>query len=591
MKKVALSLLFLIVASHYALSQEFYAFFPKDALQEYYAGWLLPLTAEVHIDSYDETQADKAQKENNKKGGIENGAVFAVTSFGADEVKTPNSISSAQVRFTDNAGTERFDVKGVTFHLVYKVDGKILENPDLIRIVPKSAIDQGDKRGELINAYTLNRDYLKSSQEIPGKYVFVYDSKKTYPLPLSNRIHLAKNDKKDNVSAIEFALSDEKNGTFVPNFTIPVSDFKTDKKGCWVLIVDAILALLAASSFFFCRKKKEEEKNEVVEQTEPVGDVSQLLNIKADELKNAIEGISFEPVQTKLSAIEKNLSEVKSLVSNTDDKKRITDLTGKLTQKETENADLSRKINKTQSDLSSQAAIITALKTEVEDLKQQLIIKGTETISGAEQFTSFAQHLLDIADRAEAKVIEDWQSIPQIGIIERAGYLITAELSGRPTKEINRWRGILTTLQLKSVISDEELIKYVKTVPETERVDYLTKQFVDTVVRPYVSNVLVLLEQFRTGAEWGYSSDADSYATIINDILTVCKGADISVDYRKLYEKLNNFDTVEIDDVVPEPISGWIDSSRKDIVLYVKNYAISSKLSNDTVKTSCVVRF
>ena len=233
------------------------------------------------------------------------------------------------------------------------------------------------------------------------------------------------------------------------------------------------------------------QTTELVSKIKDNNDAINTIGQSVSNIKTQVSNIKIDQIQKKLETIDNIVTSIKSLVSNTDDKEMISDLTAKISAKEISEAELTRKLNDANTTITGQNSVI-------EDLKKQLVIPNSEKVKGAERFVSFAQRLLASISNAENKMIQAWASVSDVTTKERAGYFIVNEFSARPTKEVERWISILSTLKMKSVINDPELVKYIKTVDEGERVTFVTKQFVGSVEVPFVSCVLVLLEQFRT---------------------------------------------------------------------------------------------
>lgn len=621
MKKLAL-LIFCLVSSSFCLhSQEYYACFKKDYVhkpsgRQFYAGSLQPLEASIIVTDYKEDGLKNAQKQKNKDGGIVVGASFKIKQFGATtDIVNPKGFISSNARFIDNTKDERYDVPGATTKIQYVVDNCEIADLDCFEIIPKAFISGLDERDKVLNQCVVENNYIICSESFKkGKFSFAFDSGVSKPTVLQeNKILLSKKKGSTLPNAVVFYFSNSDDKKYIPDFSINLSEFKTKEPSALPLWLLLCLVFIGLCIIFFCaslllkrvhrkisenydESTKANENN--MDSTNCDGDIADsfseriepILNAKVDELKSAISSIKITPIMNTLSGINERVLEIKTLVSNSDDKKKITELTENIAKKDALIADLESKQNASIQTIKSKELKISSLNDTINQLKEQLTIEGTEEVLGTEHFVSFAQHLLNAAQSAEETIARDWLSIGDIETKERASYFMTIEVSQRPSAEIERWRSILSNLHLKAVISDTELIKYVKTVPEKERASFLAKQFIDSVVRPYVSSVLVLLEQFRTGKEWGYlAANSDAYSSILNEIITICKGEGITIDYRKLYEPLNNYDTVEIDDTVPSPISNWIDMSRRDIVLFVRNYSVSSKNSNVTSKTSCVI--
>lgn len=336
--------------------------------------------------------------------------------------------------------------------------------------------------------------------------------------------------------------------------------------------------------------KSSEILTKVIKINEPISKQIGGLEQSISDIKTQVTNKKIDQIQQNLEKLEKTVQNINTIVSNTDDKKNLSELSKKLTEKATIETKLTENLKTAKDTIIEREKTIQDLNDSIKSLEKQLVIPDSVEVKGLGNFIVFAQHLLNTISKAENNSVRDWTAISDMVVKERAGYFITTELATRPTKEIERWISILATLKTKSVITDPELVKDIKIVDEKERVTYINKRFAESVVVPLVSCALVLLEQFRTGKEWGFVGAAsEAYASSIKEIIVLCKNADIDVNYCKLYEKLNNYDNVEIEVTVPAPVCDWIDTNRKDIVLYVKKYSVSSKLLNHVEKTSCVV--
>lgn len=701
MKKNILFTLILFASSLLGYSQsDFYAYIKQDfstsSGKSFYQGSLLPMTAEFHIISYDESriivsgnsEEEKKKKQNsliqkNKNGGIKNDATFPILMFSVDSlaIVAPTEVVPKNVRFKDAQGI-RYGVPGIVDQeLLYKIDNEVVDALECFTIIPKQSVRrEEDALQKLILEEFVNcGEYIEVKHKEKfnsARVALVYGDKMGTYGSLLDKIDLIEGNN-GKPTAISFAFSDDSKGEYFPDFSLRIANFTLNQVGQseqepqeddswykrnvdWVNPL-AVFVLCVAAFALWCWKSKKHDKtskesrdgnkedngkeaktsdggkdkrgnnenkkhNKQVEkksiESKTVNDSSDgiisegsgMLESKAydevlAEIKNISESIQgkaigleqsvsnlktqsgiLEEIKGKLVNLEGNVGSIKSLVSNTDDKKRITELSTNLTNAEKRAEQLNKDLDEANKTINERETTISTLNNIIKELEKQLNIPDSEIVKDAEPFVLFAQRLLSFISDAESKLLQEWGTIIDAETKERAGYFISCEVSNRPTKEIERWINILSTLKLKSVISDQEFVKYIKTVKEEEKVSFLAKQFMERVVRPYVSSALVLFEQFRTGKEWGYQNTASElYEGFINGVIKLCKDNGINVDYRKLYEKLDDYDMVEIYNAVPAPISGWIDTTRKEIVLYVKNYSVSSKLLNYAEKTSCVV--
>ena len=121
---------------------------------------------------------------------------------------------------------------------------------------------------------------------------------------------------------------------------------------------------------------------------------------------------------------------------------------------------------------------------------------------------------------------------------------------------------------------------------------FLNKRFFEDILRPYVGAIILFLEQIRTANKIGVSTVCnENIEGFINSICTRCREQGVLVDYRKLYENVSEYDSLEIDENIPDTIKKVITNVEKeDILLYVDKYAVNLKSGEIAEKTRCYIK-
>ena len=141
----------------------------------------------------------------------------------------------------------------------------------------------------------------------------------------------------------------------------------------------------------------------------------------------------------------------------------------------------------------------------------------------------------------------------------------------------------------------DKVIKEITPLSDKDRMKFLNKRFFEDILRPFVGAIILFLEQIRTANKIGVSAvcneNIDGY---INSICTKCHEQGVFVDYRKLYEKVTEYDSLEIlelDENIPENIKKVIAKvEEEDILLYVDKYAVNLKSGEMPEKTRCYIK-
>lgn len=605
MKKILFISLLIINSVICASAEDYYVFFKKGYKTEETGicdNSCLPCSPMAKITSVTET-ARKEKK--NIDGGIDTNAVFPITIFSTDH---------SNVHFLDNANSERFDVKGIDFDIVISVCNETLKfNSNSMSIIPSS---------EVTKEYE-HKSSIKEGQykEKEGKIQF-----ENFPYTLSV-YQIGKNGHTSSVKIVDnsipvapecerlrFVASTK--DKYIEDFEITISEF-TPYKSWWdkhkdqiygwpiIVVICILLALVAFILYrrFFKKGKSNKENSSVATNNNGQNDSSDSFEPKekeSDPSPNANERYAYGELLQKVTALEKSVNgyyndikqdsqvitkkiiNVESLVSN-DDEQKILDLKKAKEQLEKDKKELNDAITQKNDEIKKHLS-------EIENIKKVTSIVGAEKINGYEHFLSFSKHILESCTKAEQLCYNFKRNISAENQLKFEGYFCEFLLS-RPTNQILSWNGIFSTLDLNGYAKIPQFSLYIKNKTDKEKVDFLNKQFFEDVVRPYVSSILVLLEQLRTSEAFGIANPIkQQFENAINEILILCKDEEISVDFHKLFEPINSYETVEIaDNLIPLSVEKNINIEQHDVLLFVKKYAVNSKVSDSKEKTVCFI--
>ena len=150
----------------------------------------------------------------------------------------------------------------------------------------------------------------------------------------------------------------------------------------------------------------------------------------------------------------------------------------------------------------------------------------------------------------------------------------------------------MATLDLKGYIKNDEYITYLTPLSDKEKLQFLNKRFFEEVLRPYVGATILFLEQIRTAPKLGVSTPCnENIEGYINSICTKCIEQGVLIDYRKLYETVSEYDSLEIEDNIPNAIRDIIANiDAEDTLLYVDKYAVNLKSGEMPEKTRCFIK-
>lgn len=590
MKKILSILAFIVVGVLSANASGFYVFFKKDYLgKHYYSNSCLPCTPMVKILSM---TAKAQQLDLNKNGGVQKGAIFNITEY---------SENHSEIYFFDNAGKKRNDVAGVNFAVIVRINDKdtIDFESSKMAIIPAGRINTPVERENEIRktvCYDKKNKALIFSTNISGRYMFL--NKDEEPIGRPAKIEESVTVKQDEYECIYLILSE--NGKYMPDITIPIKDFKVKEtwwdqhknKVLWSFIAIFVVLVLFILAIFFYRRNKRtkfpgEKNNTATDSVEKDRDADSDLHTTIKGSKESV-GSYYKTLMEDSNIIKKKLDNIESLVSNTEDKQKISqltktkdDLSSKINVKIKEIGDLKETIIRKDKE-------ITDLNVVIDKIKKASAIVGAERLIGYEHFLSFAKHILGSCAKAEQLCYSFNKSHPAEEQLRLEGYFCEYLMS-KPTNQILDWNSILSTLDLNGYIKAPQFAVYIKSKADKEKIDFLCKQFFENVVRPYVSSVLVLLEQLRASEIVGVvNSVKQEFDVAINELLTLCKGEGVVVDFHKLLEPISSYELVEIaDNIIPLSVERNIKKDQHDVVLFVQKYAVNSRVSDTKEKTIC----
>lgn len=419
-------------------------------------------------------------------------------------------------------------------------------------------------------------------------------------------------------------------GEDIPNIVLQVSDFKKMpiEKEWWekikdnllyiVLVVIIIVAVVWLIVFFInkrkCERRKAEELDNMNKQSSSKElhankkgcenrekDHSQKTERDSKQIKpiNAGEKIEVAAVandrvyqeiveqvrlnQQALNEQKTLLESIKLLVSNSEDKVLLAQ-----TKQELEN--VRRKYDAVITERNEAQTMAEGLENEIKSLQEKSQIDGTVQVLEYSSFVAFAKNIMVECVNAEKVAIRYWDSLDV-----KEQYLLNHFISKFQMKKVEvdlaKWNGIIATLDLKGYVRDGEYVRSLTKLPNEERVAFLNKRFFEGILRPYVGAIVLLLEQIRTAEKIGVTVKcAGNVAGLIDSICAKCAKQGVEIDYRKLYEKVTGYDSLEIDENMQNDVSSAMQNMEEDILLYVENYAVNLKSDELKEKTRCFVK-
>lgn len=292
----------------------------------------------------------------------------------------------------------------------------------------------------------------------------------------------------------------------------------------------------------------------------------------------------IEATQNAVSKQTATLDSIKLLVSNTEDKKQLAQ---KIQELETEKKKSANAIAQLDAALSESEK----LKRDIAQLQAGSQIEGVLQVVEYSTFVSFAKKVVSECAEAENIAIKYWSSLNSKDQQLLNGFLSKFHMT-KCSIDLAKWNGIIATLDLKGYIKNDEYITYLTPLSDKDRMVFLYKRFFEDILRPYVGAIILFLEQIRTANKIGVSAVCnENIEGFINSICTRCHDQGVFVDYRKLYEKVTEYDSLEIDENIPDIIKKVIAKvEEEDILLYVDKYAVNLKSGEMVEKTRCYVK-
>lgn len=291
-----------------------------------------------------------------------------------------------------------------------------------------------------------------------------------------------------------------------------------------------------------------------------------------------------DSTQRSIKEQSTTLDRIKSLVENTDEKKQLAQKIQELEDEKKKSASVDAKLKETQ-------ANVDELKEQIEQLQAGSQIEGAVQVTEYTTFVSFAKKILSECIDAENIAIKYWASLNSKNQQILNGFLSKFQMT-KCQIDLAKWNGIIATLDLKGYIKNDEYVKYLTSLSDKDRLAFLNKRFYEEVLCPYIGAIILFLEQIRTATKIGVSVPCnENIEGFINSICTKCVEQGVSVDYRKLYEKVTEYDSLEIEENIPDFVKKVIANiEEEDILLYVDKYAVNLKSGDMTEKTRCYIK-
>lgn len=586
---------------------------------EYSQGQVLPIEIDSAKSCYIHIIEQSDKVVNYETRGICNGAKFLIIEFDVNPLKA---------QFYDNLKDRLVSERCRKAEVLIKYGNDYIKYIDIDFLNSEKVNDMKDVvLEEIKNAYTYNPN--EKTLDLTG-CPYKYKYKNNGPLSDSKQYYVSPDEE------IEF-LTGDKN---IPNIILRVSEFKKKedsiegkdsgknnlfdkiKEHLWIWIVGAVAALgiIGLVLWLIFKKKNSPEREHDFDDDSfdkknmkhKGKDKKQNKNDKG-HYSNAEQPASVAPVpvpscgdtellnkitdvlaqvstnQNKLGRLENTMKNIEQLVSNTDEK-RLLDQKNK--ELEAEKKKLSEAIAEKETLAAEKEAAnrrIGELLAEIKSLEAGSSIEGAVQINDYSAFVTFVQKIMQECMRAEGIVVKYLNSLKEKDSQILVPFILKFQ-AAKDNEKLARWNGIIATLDLKGYVKDEEYVTYL--AKESDKVGFLEKRFFQDILRPYVGAVILLLEQIRTATQIKVSTACnENIEGYINSICTKCAERGVTIDYKKLYEKVTDFESLEIEDNVPNVIKKYTAHiEEEEILLYVDRYAVNLKTGELAEKTRCYIK-
>ena len=606
MKKITFLLLIIVVlfsvtatAQHYVKVSS-----PTKSLKgiPYNEGHIFP----IEIDSANAYYIHIEKQHTNltyQKGGVLNGAIFKITQY---------NTNIKQVHFNDNDGTDR-NGAFMNAKIVIKVADSIFVPLNDIKFLDATVVKQ---KTDSIKTIIENSCIYNPTKYVldctKSMYQYIYKGKERNPDKLvdvknNEKItFLTETEEIPNIIFKAFELAKyEQNNAKSNAFNV-----EWLKEYWWLIMLGVILILLMIWGVIWiikhprlhktlqskkkCKRqaKSNMDSSTLIAPAKPINVEGQVvyderLYKKHDKIEGIVISIEDKTklIESKSKSIKealeeqkKVLNDIKSLVSNSDDKKQLLEKTRELESKAQELSDAKTKIQ--------------GLEEEVNILKKKTDIKGVVQVLDCAKFVNFAKNIMAECINAENQIYQYWSTLTDADQQKLNFFLGKIQLA-KTKVNFAKWNGLIATLEVDGYVKDEDYVKYLTNLSNKDKIVFLEKRFFEDILRPYVGSVVLFMEQIRTIQKLGVKEvfKEGNLEGMINSICTKCFEQGVIIDYRKLYEKVTEYDSLEIEENIPKAIQKAISNiDEEDVLLYVDKFAVNLKSGELMEKTRCVVK-
>lgn len=531
-----------------------------------------------------------------------------------------DAASIESVQFKGKDGKVRYNVLGLNIEkvqtgyvapleqLCYKVED------DNVLISTKDASSKD-------NVMPIDKSAIISSSYSKGNSVYVVCSRKgkivvdgrARSFVSSTEIEEAKG------KIIKFVLDD------TPTFTLSFDQFR--EKGrwswpwswrCWVIIVCVLLLVGLLIILALRRKKCLKESDNGSGVLERLNSLINSHNGFLNHFDESVKSIDLNIKQLDLfcSGLSVNLQPISNLErlfsSVTEGAKKIEEMDKKIQEIEIlltkeKSSSNAKEIESLKVEFNAKVECVKALEIEVnrknaeieegksriEVLQQSANLEGVLKVEGSENFVINANRLLKQCGCAEMEVKLFVGALNENERLSLSSVFSEFYLR-RPSDQIADWNEILSGLNINGYIKNS-IMSYIQNETPADRIKFLEMHFFEDVVRPYVSCVLVMLEQVRNCRFMGINKvPSNAVSDNIKSIISLCKKDNIEVIYKELFKSLDlrgeEWEDFTVESAPEFLVKSIVDESvlQSGNLLSVSKYAVNGK-EGLKEKTQCYI--
>lgn len=316
-----------------------------------------------------------------------------------------------------------------------------------------------------------------------------------------------------------------------------------------------------------------------------------LFSSKALDTLPSKEDIGKLASASQMEKIQEGLTTISSTLAEKD--KQTTEQFEKNARLSKEVEQLSAIKETLQNELFQEKEKINSLNKTIEETRQKLndIPEGILYIGNCQRFIRPYLDLLSYMAECEEKITDIIQNAPS-GDVNKLKLLLAKYAEAKPDSALIEWNGILKNLQINGMVVHPIKNDIEKEPALENRIKILKQKIFEQLFRPYLSSLLILIEEMRTANEYMELNQRISInlKDCINKILSDTRMLDYNVVYFPMLQQIQGNDYSKIESREnPEIIRQYPAFSEfpPETILAIEKYAVN--LDNSVQEKTVII--